>query len=144
MDLNLPFGSAARQYRWNDLRELMLYLAIKTGLPIDAVKKIRNEFLSRVYERQTLFRIQRRLMHNPYGTSFLVGHRPWSGTQRMMNRRRLISKYVSDNERTGWVQEVADLGFITYDAPRTERNQTGFRVQGQGIMNVLPRYRSPF
>ena len=93
MDLNLPFGSAARQYRWNDLRELMLYLAIKAGLPIDAVKKIRNEFLSWVYERQTLFNRNRRLVHKP-GT-FTRAILPWAGTQRMVNRQYLVHRFWS-------------------------------------------------
>ena len=64
--------------------------------------------------------------------------RLWAGTQRMVNRKRLISKYVSNDERVGWLKEVTDLRFITYDGP------AGFRVQGQGTINVLPRYRSPF
>ena len=91
MDLNLPFGSAARQYRWNDLRELMLHLAMRVGLPIDAVKKIRDEFLSWVYERQTLFRIQKRLTYTPWIYTF--GHtriyKAWSGTHRMVNHNRV-------------------------------------------------------
>ena len=96
MDLNLPFGSAARQYRWNDLRELMLHLAMRVGLPIDAVKKIRNELLWWVYERQTLFRIQRRLTYDPW--EGLVGmnwiYRHWSGTHRMVNHNRVT--YAGD------------------------------------------------
>ncbi len=89
MDLNLPFGSAARQYRWNDLRELMLHLAIRVGLPIDAVKKIRDEFLPWVYERQTLFRIQRRLTYDPIGVLEPWIYRAWSGTHRMVNFNRV-------------------------------------------------------
>ena len=94
MDLNLPFASAARQYRWSplvdDLRELMHHLALRVGLPIDAVKKIRDEFFKWVYERQTLFRIQKRLTNDPW-----VGIRPywiykaWSGTHRMVNHNRV-------------------------------------------------------
>ena len=122
MDLNLPFGSAAwqRQYRSERgpiplsvkkrraekvaqararfgkqvLRELLLNLAIRVGLPIDAVKKIRNEFLSWVYERQTLIG-NRRLTYDPW-----VGIRPywiykaWSGTHRMVNHNRVT--YAGD------------------------------------------------
>ena len=80
-----------------------------------------------------------RYLEDGYGLANYRGvYRQWAGTQRMVNRRRLISKYMSDDERVGWLKEVTDLGFITYDGP------AGFRVQGQGTINVLPRYRSPF
>ena len=125
MDPNLP------------LYRVLIRLAYGVGLPVDAVKRIRNDFLSWYYQTLTLIG-NRRLMHNPNVPSFLITLKGWSGTQRMVNRRRLISKYVSHNERVGWSKEVADLGFITYDGP------AGIRVQGQGTMNVLPRYRSPF
>ena len=125
------------------LFRVLIRLAHGIGLPVDAVKKIRNEFLSWYYQTVTLIGNRRLTDHNwPYIAWRF--HRPWSGTQRMVNRRRLITKYVSNSERMGWLKEVTDLGFITYDGPRTERNQAGFRIQGQGTMNVLPRYRSPF
>ena len=123
MDPNLP------------LFRVLIRLVHGIGLPVDAVKKIRNEFLSWWWQ-VTL--INKSLTHNPNVPSFLITRKGWSGTQRMVNRRRLISKYVSNDERMGWLKEVTDLGFITYDGP------AGFRVQGQGTINVLPRYRSPF
>ena len=130
MDPNLP------------LFRVLIRLAHGVGLPVDAVKKIRNEFLS--WWWQVTLTGTRRL-EDGYGlANYRRVYRQWAGTQRMVNRRRLISKYVSNDERMGWLKEVTDLGFITYDGPRTERNQAGFRVQGQGMINVLPRYRSPF
>ena len=123
MDPNLP------------LFRVLIRLAHGVGLPVDAVKKIRNEFLSWWWQ---LTLTNKSLTHNPNVPSFLITLKGWSGTQRMVNRRRLISKYVSNDERVGWLKEVTDLGFITYDGP------AGFRVQGQGTINVLPRYRSPF
>ena len=68
MDLKLPFAKAPI-----DLPELLIHLALKVGLPVDAVKKIRNEFLSSWWGRVAGTR-NRRLTHNPYGTSFL-----WAG-----------------------------------------------------------------
>ena len=116
------------------LFQVMIRLAHVIGLPVDAVKNIRNGFLSWYYQTLTLIG-NRRLHNTPSGFGAYL---PWAGTQRMVNRRRLISKYVSNDERVGWLKEVTDLGFITYDGP------AGFRVQGQGTINVLPRYRSPF
>ena len=71
---------------------------MRVGLPIDAVKKIRNEFLSLVYERQTLFRIQRRLMHNPHGRSYFIQERGWAGTNRMVNSQYLVHKFWKPSE----------------------------------------------
>ena len=125
MDPNLP------------LFRVLIRLAHGIGLPVDAVKKIRNEFILWWHYTATL--IGNRRLEDGYGLANFRGvYRQWAGTQRMVNRRRLISKYVSDDERVGWLKEVTDLGFITYDGP------AGFRVQGQGTINVLPRYRSPF
>ena len=71
--------------------------------------------------------------------------RPWAGTQRTVNRRRLITNYVSPHARSlAFPGDVTDLGFVTFDAPRNVQNPLGFRVQGHGMMNVLPQFRSPF
>ena len=51
------------------------------------------------------------------GPTFLVQQKGWSGTQRMLNRRRLISRYVSDNKRVRWMQEITDLKLLRSDAP---------------------------
>ena len=73
MDLKLPFAKAPI-----DLPELLIHLALKVGLPVDAVKKIRNEFLSSWWGRVAGTR-NRRLTHNPwdlflYSTKGLVWH----------------------------------------------------------------------
>ena len=141
MDLNLPFATARPPINLVDLPELLLHLALKVGLPVDAVKKIRNDFLSWYYQTLTLIG-NRRLMHNPYGTSFFIQQKGWSGTQRMVNRRRLLRRYITN--LVPWSNEITDLGFFTYDAPRTENNRSGLRIQGSGMMNVPARYRSPF
>ena len=117
MDLNLPFASAARQYRWSplvdDLRELMHHLALRVGLPIDAVKKIRDEFLKWVYERQTLFRIQRRLTYDPIGVVEPWIYRAWSGTHRMVNHNRVYSytwrNQVLGTRRPSWMELLQAL-----------------------------------
>ena len=77
-----------------------------------------------------------------YTPSEVITIRGWAGTQRMVNRRRLLGRYITD--LVPWINEITDLGFFTYDGPRTENNRTGLRIQGQGMMNVPARYRSPF
>ena len=77
-----------------------------------------------------------------YNPSEVITIRGWAGTQRMVNRRRLLGRYITD--LVPWINEITDLGFFTYDGPRTENNRTGLRIQGQGMMNVPARYRSPF
>ena len=87
------------------------------------------------------------LVHKPpsrylEGANYARTYLPWSGTQRMVNRRRLLGRYITD--LVPWSNEITDLGFLTYDAPRTENNRSGLRIQGQGMMNVPARFRSPF
>lgn len=59
----------------------------------------------------------RYLEYKPYGRSYFIQERGWAGTQRMVNRRRLILRYVSNNKRVGWLQEVTDLKLLRSDAP---------------------------
>ena len=134
MDPNLPkFDPNLPLFR------VLIRLAHGVGLPVDAVKKIRNEFLSWWWQ---LTLTNKSLTHNPNVPSFLITLKGWSGTQRMVNRRRLLGRYITD--LVPWSNEITDLGVFTYDAPRTENNRTGLRIQGQGMMNVPARYRSPF
>ena len=120
------------------LFRVLIRLAHGIGLPVDAVKNIRNGFLSWYYQTLTLIG-NRRLHNTPSGFGAYL---PWAGTQRMVNRRRLLGRYITD--LVPWSNEITDLGVFTYDAPRTENNRTGLRIQGQGMMNVPARYRSPF
>ena len=131
MDPNLP------------LFRVLIRLAHGIGLPVDAVKKIRNEFLSWWWQ-VTLNGTGR--LEDGYGLANYRGvYRQWAGTQRMVNRRRLITNYVGPSTRSlAFPGDVTDLGFITFDAPRNVQNPLGFRVQGQGMMNVFPKFRSPF
>ena len=80
MDPNLP------------LFRVLIRLAHGVGLPVDAVKKIRNEFLSWYYQTMTLVG-NRRLTHNPQGQSFFIQQKGWSGTNRMSNRSKIMRRY---------------------------------------------------
>ena len=74
----------------DDLRKILLHFALMVGLPVDAVKKIRNEFFSWAYERLTLIG-NRRLTHNPY--PYPYQQKGWSGTNRMRNRSQILNRY---------------------------------------------------
>ena len=90
MDLKLPFAKAPI-----DLRGLLLHLALRVGLPVDAVKQIRNEFLSSWWGRVTG---RRRLTYTPFdGQGINNGqglfYRGWAGTQRANNQRNLVDRF---------------------------------------------------
>ena len=87
MDLKLPFAKAPI-----DLPELLIHLALRVGLPVDAVKQIRNEFLSSWWGRVTGIGGRRRLT---YDQSFNGQgmYRGWAGTQRANNQRNLVDRF---------------------------------------------------
>ena len=86
MDLKLPFAKAPI-----DLPELLIHLALRVGLPVDAVKQIRNEFLSSWWGRVTGIGGRRRLTYTPFDGQGM--YRGWAGTQRANNQRNLIDRF---------------------------------------------------
>ena len=108
MDLNLPFGSAAWEPRWKRRRSERGAISIAVRALLELPKEIVEKIL-----RLANWRF---LEYTP-GPTFLVQQKGWAGTQRMLNRRRLISRYVSNNKRVGWLQEVTDLRLLRSDAP---------------------------
>ena len=129
-------AQARARFVYGDLRELLIHFALKVGLPVDTVKRIRNESLSWAYERLTLIGNRRLVYADRLILPFARHLRGWAGTQRMVNRRGLLGRYITN--LVPWFNEITDLGLITYDGPN------GFMLQGEGMMNVHARYRSPF
>ena len=79
MDPNLP------------LFRVLIRLAHGVGLPVDAVKKIRNEFLS--WWWQVTLTGTRRL-EDGYGLANYRGvYGEWAGTQRLVNRNYLMERF---------------------------------------------------
>ena len=98
MDPNLP------------LFRVLIRLAHGIGLPVDAVKKIRNEFLSWWWQ---VTHINKSLTHNPNVPSFLITLKGWSGTHRMVNFNRMYSKgvwrKVLGTRRPSWIELLQSL-----------------------------------
>ena len=137
MDRKLPFGSAAWQPRWKRRRSERGPISLAVRALLELPDTIVEEILRLVNWRF--------LEYNNSSVTAPRVERLWAGTQRMVNRRRLITNYVSPSARSlAFPGDVTDLGFITFDAPRNVQNPLGFRVQGQGMMNVFPKFRSPF
>ena len=137
MDLKLPFGSAAWQPRWKRRRSERGPISLAVRALLELPDTIVEEILRLVNWRF--------LEYNNSSVTAPRVERPWAGTQRMVNRRRLITNYMSPYARSlAFPGDVTDLGFITFDAPRNVQNPLGFRVQGHGMMNVFPKFRSPF
>ena len=102
MDPNLP------------LFRVLIRLAHGIGLPVDAVKKIRNEFLSWYYQTVTLIGTKR-LTESPWdgldGMNWI--YKRWSGTHRMVNHNRMYSKAwgprVKHSTRPSWIELLQSL-----------------------------------
>ena len=93
MDPNLP------------LFRVLIRLAHGVGLPVDAVKKIRNEFLSWYYQTVTL--IGTRRLEDGYGLANYRGiYRGWAGNQRANNRQNLVDMFWAPT--TAGVTRYAD------------------------------------
>ena len=73
------------------IRELLLHLALRVGVPVDAVKKIRNEFLLSWWGRITGIDGRRRLPGK--STPFNWVHGGWAGTQRANNQRDVMDRF---------------------------------------------------
>ena len=137
MDLKLPFASAMWQPIWKRRRSERGPISIAVRALLELPDTIVEEILRLVNWRF--------LEYNNSSVTAPRVERLWAGTQRMVNRRRLITNYVSPSARSrAFPGDVTDLGFITFDAPRNVQNPLGFRVQGHGMMNVFPKFRSPF
>ena len=98
MDPNLP------------LFRVLIRLAHGVGLPVDAVKKIRNEFLSWYYETVTLIGTKR-LTESPWdgldGMNWI--YKRWSGTHRMVNFNRSRMYSVKWSNRPSWIELLPSL-----------------------------------
>ena len=84
MDPNLP------------LFRVLIRLAHGIGLPVDAVKKIRNEFLSWYYQTVTLIgtrRLENRPLPYPFSIYNRRIYRGWAGNQRANNRQNLVDMF---------------------------------------------------
>ena len=102
MDPNLP------------LFRVLIRLAHGIGLPVDAVKNIRNEFLSWYYQTVILIGTKR-LTESPWdgleGVNWI--YKRWSGTHRMVNFNRMYSKgvwsKVLGTRRPSWIELAQSL-----------------------------------
>ena len=91
MDPNLP------------LYRVLIRLAHGIGLPLDAVKRIRNDFLSWYYQTLTLIG-NRRLTQLPnVGAAYPFWiYRNWAGTRRMVNRNQILVRYNAYDDLYEW------------------------------------------
>ena len=59
------------------------------SLAVRALLTLPKEIVEKILRLMNL----RFLKYNPYGTSFFIQQKGWSGTQRMVNRNQILVKY---------------------------------------------------
>ena len=109
MDLKLPFAKAPI-----DLPQLLIHLALRVGLPVDAVKQIRNEFLSSWWGRVTGIGGRRRLPDKSTPFNWVYGG--WAGTQRANNQRNLVDRFWYTSN-VFWAEVLDHLFTVQFPQP---------------------------